>query len=58
MEQRVGSCSLCGGDVIGFRGAWFSIVPPPPDKCSGCGAVRSEDVIEMTRIAKREGRKA
>ena len=47
MNQRVGTCSLCGGDVIGFRGAWWSTVPPGPDKCSRCGAVRAEDVIEM-----------
>ena len=45
--QRVGSCSICGGDVFGWRGAWFSINPPPPDKCSGCGAVAAGDVIKM-----------
>lgn len=46
-EQRVGTCSLCGGDVVGVRGAWMSILPPPPDRCSSCGAVRADDVIEM-----------
>lgn len=46
-EQRVGTCSLCGGSVYGIRGAWFSINPPPPDKCTSCGAVAQSDVIEM-----------
>ena len=46
-EQRVGTCSICGGSVIGFRGAWFSINPPPPDHCSGCGAMAQSDVIKM-----------
>ena len=49
MEQRVGTCSLCGGDVMGFRGAWMSVLPPPPDTCSSCGAVSHDDVIEMKR---------
>lgn len=49
MTQRVGTCSLCGGDVMGFRGAWNSILPPPPDVCAQCGATRGggDDVIEM-----------
>lgn len=34
MHQRIGTCSLCGGDVVGFRGAWGATIPPPPDKCS------------------------
>jgi len=49
MTQRVGSCSLCGGDVMGFRGTWMAVVPPPPDRCSSCGATRGDDVIEMRR---------
>lgn len=49
MQQRVGTCSLCGGAVMGYRGVWMSISPPPPDTCSGCGAVRGDDVIEMAR---------
>ena len=48
-EHRVGTCSLCGGDVVGFRGAWMSILPPPPDRCSRCGAVARGDVIEMVK---------
>lgn len=49
MEQRVGTCSLCGGDVIGFRGAWWATIPPPTDRCSSCGAVRADqdDTIAM-----------
>lgn len=39
MQQRVGTCSLCGGDVVGYRGAWCSILPPPPDQCTLCGAI-------------------
>jgi len=50
MTQRVGSCSICGGDVMGIRGAWYSVNPPPPDKCSSCGAVAAGDIIEMRRI--------
>lgn len=48
-EQRIGSCSLCGGDVIGWYGAWFSVLPPPPPKCSSCGAGTAEDVIKMVK---------
>lgn len=48
-NQRVGSCSLCGGDVVGFRGVWCATVPPPPDKCSSCGAVAAWDVIKMAK---------
>jgi len=47
-EIRIGSCSLCGGDVVGWVGAWFSTNPPPPAKCSNCGAGRAADVIHMT----------
>ena len=47
MLQRVGTCSLCGGDVMGVRGAWWSVLPPPPDECSSCGAVARRDIIDM-----------
>lgn len=46
-ENRVGTCSICGGSVTGVRGAWYSVSPPPPDKCSQCGAVARSDIIEM-----------
>ncbi len=50
-QARVGTCSLCGGDVIGHRGAWWGTLPPPADSCSTCGAVRADaaDVIPMRR---------
>lgn len=48
MDQRIGTCSLCGGDVHGIRGAWYSANPPPPDKCRNCGAVAQTDIIKMT----------
>lgn len=47
MMQRVGTCSICGGDVMGFRGAWCGVTPPPPDTCSQCGARARGDVIDM-----------
>lgn len=53
MHQRVGTCSLCGGDVYGHRGAWMSVTPPPVDTCSACGAVAAADVIEMRRPSQR-----
>lgn len=45
--RRVGTCSLCGGDVMGVRGPWWSVNPPPPDTCTNCGAVAQNDVIRM-----------
>lgn len=47
MEQRIGSCSICGGDVKGYVGAWFSTQPPPVPQCSSCGAKMRADVISM-----------
>lgn len=47
MRERIGTCSICGGEVIGHRGAWWGVIPPDPDECSGCGAVRAESVIQM-----------
>lgn len=53
MEQRLGTCSICGGDVYGHVGAWWGTVPPPPASCRSCGAVEARSVIQMTprRIA-------
>lgn len=48
MEQRVGTCSICGGDVMGHRGAWYAVGHPPADHCVSCGARRGDDVIPMT----------
>lgn len=47
-EQRVGTCSICGGDVWGYRGCWMGVNPPPPDECRSCQAVAAIDVIKMT----------
>lgn len=49
MYQRVGACSLCGGDVIGYRGAWSGITHPPKDECSSCFATRADDIIPMVK---------
>ena len=46
--KLVGTCSICGGDVMGVRGGWTSVLPPPPDECSSCGAVAGTDIIGMT----------
>ena len=46
-KERVGTCSICGGDVMGIRGGWWSILPPPPDTCSECDAVSGGDVVPM-----------
>jgi hypothetical protein len=59
MDHRVGACSICGGSVHGFRGAWMSVSPPPPDRCIQCGAISASDVITMTlpkRYEQRDGR--
>ena len=48
MNQVIGSCSLCGGDVVGFCGVWMAVTPPPPARCSACGAVEQRlPVIPM-----------
>ena len=39
MNQCIGTCSLCGGQVMAYVGLWGSILPPPPPTCSQCGAV-------------------
>jgi len=49
MMQRIGTCSLCGGDVMRHDGAWWGTVPPPGPACASCGAVPAADVIEMAR---------
>ncbi len=57
MQQHVGICSLCGGAVTGYRGAWHCILPPPPDTCTRCGAVRDDGtVIPMRALAPVTGR--
>lgn len=49
MEQRIGKCSLCGGDVVGYVGVWMSVSPPPPPRCTSCGAGLASDVIPMVK---------
>lgn len=46
---RVGTCSVCGGDVYGHRGPWFGVVPPSNDECKQCGAVGAwqSDIVPM-----------
>lgn len=47
-QTRIGSCSICGGDVLGHTGPWWGVCPPPPARCARCGAVEDRgDVIRM-----------
>lgn len=49
MNGIIGTCSICGGDVYGHVGPWFGVIPPPPARCSKCGASESKGpVINMT----------
>lgn len=47
--QRIGRCSICGGDVMAWHGVWMATIPPPPAKCASCGAIPAgaDDTIEM-----------
>ncbi len=47
MMQRIGTCSICGGDVIGEAGPRHCVLPPPPPRCASCGAIAGSDVIYM-----------
>jgi len=38
MNQRIGTCSLCGGAVTTYFGAYGGVTPPNPS-CEGCGAI-------------------
>jgi len=40
-EQPIGVCSICGGQVFGHVGAWWSVMPPPPARCKKCGATQA-----------------
>lgn len=37
MNQRIGTCSLCGGAVTIYSGAWGGSAPPQAT-CGSCGA--------------------
>jgi hypothetical protein len=50
MNAKIGTCSICGGDVVGHRGPWGSINPPPPASCTNCGATERRDIIEMSPV--------
>jgi len=52
-HRRIGSCSLCGGDVVIPEG-WMSILPPRPT-CRKCHATAkpSGPVIPMEAPAQR-----
>ncbi len=47
MNQVIGSCSLCGGDVVSHVGPWMGVIPPRAH-CSSCGALEAQGpVIRM-----------
>lgn len=54
MATRLGTCSICGGDVMDVdSGEWFSTAPFPPPTCRSCGAVTAasrRDVIPMVPV--------
>lgn len=50
--QTIGTCSLCGGEVLAFVGPYFGM--PPEPQCSSCGAHPARParpVIPMERRA-------
>ncbi len=51
MNQAIGICSLCGGDVV-LPTHYMSVVPPKPT-CESCGAVAKTKgpVVPMQRRA-------
>lgn len=52
-DQVIGSCSLCGGDVVGHVGAWHGVIPPPPAVCTQCGAREARQPVIQMRPAYR-----
>ena len=54
--KRVGTCSICGGDVMNTRGNWsLRVSVPPPSVCSVCGAVSRERIADwIERIEPKE----
>lgn len=54
MATRLGSCSICGGEVMAVDSwEWFSTEPLPPPTCRSCGAVTAasqRDVIPMVPV--------
>ena len=41
MNQRIGTCSLCGGAVTQYFGAWGGSGSPQAS-CEGCGAIHNK----------------
>lgn len=50
MYKVLGSCSICGGNVV-IPLVWMGIYPPTP-YCNSCGAVREEEkkIIKMKPV--------
>lgn len=51
MRTVIGTCSLCGGDVVGHSGVWMATIPPPPARCSSCGATEARKPVIPMRHA-------
>lgn len=43
--ECIGSCSICGGDVMAFRGPWAGVGPPPRPRCSSCNAMAARGPV-------------
>lgn len=51
--QTIGVCSICGGEVRQFVGAWMGVIPPTP-KCSKCGAIPAGGPVIQMRPVRRQ----
>jgi len=56
MLQKIGVCSLCGGDVMAYTGAWGGTQPPPPPTCSTCKAVSAYSRSPVIPMVPKGGR--
>lgn len=50
MEAPVGTCSICGGEVVKHVGAWHAVVPPR-GRCTSCGGVEASGPVVPMRPA-------
>ena len=55
-KQVIGSCSICGGNVVAYVGAWHSVLPPPPPTCSHCGAVDARSTLPVIPMVPKQHR--
>lgn len=55
-KQVIGSCSICGGNVVAYTGAWMSILPPPLPTCTHCGAVNARSELPVIPMVPRPNR--